>query len=973
MAQHSTNDQLNESFQNVVRPYLKTYCLDCHGNVEPEAMLDLSGYSSASDVRKAHRTWAIVRDRILSGEMPPKDADPQPTPRHNRMVIEWIQAAREFEAARNAGDPGIVLARRLSNAEYNYTIRDLTGVDIRPTKTFPIDAANESGFDNSGESLTMSPALLNKYLGAARQIVEHLVLKPDGIEFAPHPVVTDTDRDKYCVKRIIDFYQRQPVDFADYFFAAWQYRHRNTRAPSDDFLAKVAAENNVSAKYLQTVRKLLTDKTIAFGPIRSIQTMWRNLPADQRQLDEARSGCAAMRDFVLRLRSKLVPTVEMIGVDEVHKGSQTLVLWRNRQRAANRQAYDPKLLAVRESVGNDADSEDTESAQTVTVDEDLLVPADAEERKHYETAFARFCAVFPDAFFISERGRDYVEQSSKQQGEKGRLLSAGFHSMMGYFRDDGPLCDLILNVDQQRELDALWQELDFIASAPMRQYVGFLWFERTDSRYMRDAQFDFARPEDKNAQSEDMINKLAKVYLKKARGNGGEGVALAAVDHYFREINLQIRRVEKARMAAEPIHVHAAVDFAERAYRRPLSASERESLAAFYKTLRNAEGLNHEEAIQDMIVSVLMSPHFSYRFDLAADDDVRRPLTEFELANRLSYFLWSSMPDAELLQAAENGTLHRFEVLIAQARRMLKDDRVRALAVEFGANWLDFRRFEQHNSVDRERFPEFDDELRQAMFEEPIRFLVDLTQRDQSLLHLLDGDYTFVNGVLANHYGVEDIAVADNEWARLDNAASHGRGGLLPMSVFLTKNAPGLRTSPVKRGYWLVRRILGERIPPPPPNVPELPDDESKLGDLTLREALAKHREHKSCASCHERIDSIGLVFEGFGPIGERRQNDLGGRPVDTAAILPGGHPAAGVADLRSYLSEHRQEEFVENLSRKLLSYSLGRSLILSDELLIRDVQKRLREDNYRFGSMIESIVTSPQFLNKQGKAFQDE
>jgi hypothetical protein len=186
------------------------------------------------------------------------------------------------------------------------------------------------------------------------------------------------------------------------------------------------------------------------------------------------------------------------------------------------------------------------------------------------------------------------------------------------------------------------------------------------------------------------------------------------------------------------------------------------------------------------------------------------------------------------------------------------------------------------------------------------------------------------------------------------------------MSVFLTKNAPGLRTSPVKRGYWVVRRLLGERIPPPPPNVPELPADESK-GELSLQQVLAKHRDHKSCAGCHNRFDSIGVAFENFGPIGELRSKDLGGRPVVTTVKFPDGNERTGLDGLRSYLQEHRQEEFVENLCRKLLSYALGRSLLLSDEPLIQDMQKRLARNKYRFATLIESIVTSRQFLHKRG------
>ena len=192
------------------------------------------------------------------------------------------------------------------------------------------------------------------------------------------------------------------------------------------------------------------------------------------------------------------------------------------------------------------------------------------------------------------------------------------------------------------------------------------------------------------------------------------------------------------------------------------------------------------------------------------------------------------------------------------------------------------------------------------MFEEPVRFFVDVAQNDRSVLDFLEAKHTFVNRELAVHYGMPVDVIAEDEWVRIDDATTYGRGGLLPMAAFLTQNSPGLRTSPVKRGYWVVRRLLGERIPPPPPNVPELPADEAQLGALTLRETLSRHREHKSCAVCHERFDSFGLVFEGFGPIGEQRDKDLGGRPVEVAAVFPNGTEGSGVDGLRNYLREHR-------------------------------------------------------------------
>lgn len=543
--------------------------------------------------------------------------------------------------------------------------------------------------------------------------------------------------------------------------------------------------------------------------------------------------------------------------------------------------------------------------------------------------------------------------------------------MMGYFRDDRPLYDLILDEPAQQEIDALWQELDFITSAPTRQYAGFLWFDRTDSRFMRDEVFDFARPENKSAASQEMIERLAKLYSAKARDQGGGAAELDAIDHFFREINEQIRWMENARLDAEPEHIRAVLEFAQQAFRRPLTSSERDELVDFYHSLREADGLRHDEAIEDLIVSILMSPHFCYRLDLSSNADRVQPLTGYELASRLSYFLWSSLPDRELLQAAESEELLRRDVLLAQARRMLSDERSRGLATEFGGNWLDFRRFEEHNSVDRSRFPEFDDALRSAMFEEPIRFFVDVVQRDRSVLDFLYAPDTFANASLAAHYKFpsgDDDGLADDRWLHFENANKFGRGGLLPMAVFLTKNSPGLRTSPVKRGYWVVRHLLGEQIPPPPPNVPELPSDEAKLGELTLREALARHRDHASCAGCHQRIDSIGLVFEGFGPVGELRTTDLGGREVDTSATFPGAGEGEGVDGLREYLREHREDEFVENLCRKLLSFALGRSLQLSDEHLLNEMRSELAANEYHFGVLVDCIVTSPQFLTKRGQ-----
>jgi mono/diheme cytochrome c family protein len=997
----------DQQFAARVRPFLERYCFSCHGTGKPEAGLDLRRAASATGIADRARPWDLILERLQADEMPPADAARRPGRDERAAVVAWLREQHDRRARQHVGDPGTVLARRLSNAELDDTVRDLTGVDMRPTREFPVDPANEAGFDNSGESLAMSPALLKKYLAAARQVTDHVVLKPEGFVFAPHPAVTDTDRDAYCVARILDFYERHSVDLADYLLAAWKYHNRDRLGRSDADLARFAAEAGLSASYLALIWSALTESGEETGPLAVVREHWHALPEPAA----ARAGCERLRDLALRMRRQLHPKVTRLHVKGISDGSQPLVLWNDRQLASQHRSYSGDVLADCRKLAGQFGTHPATAASVAALlvsrtgqgpllaasalipariklpgpDADLerrfAIPAtDAATEERLRRALQRFCALFPDAFLVSDRGA-YFDATS---AGKGRPLTAGFHLMQGYFRDDGPLYDLILDERARRELDALWNELDFITGVPMRQYKDFIFFERAEPpRFMFDAEFDFARSEDKDATSEAKMARLAKAHLARARKLGANDEALQAIETYYADMSAAIRRVERGRLAAEPSHLAALLAFAERAYRRPLSAAERDDLLAFYHRLRRDEELGHEDALRDTLVTVLLSPHFCYRFDLAELGTAVRPLSDYALASRLSYFLWSSMPDAELLGHAAAGDLHEPRVLTVQARRMLRDPRVRGLAAEFAGNWLDFRRFEEHNGVDRGRFPTFTNELRQAMFEEPVRYFLNVVQRDRPVLDLLYGNDTFVNPVLARHYGMPEpkkgsgvVSAAGNDsrplfqdgWAHVADARPYGRGGLLPMAVFLTKNAPGLRTSPVKRGYWVVRRLLGERIPPPPPTVPELPKDEAKLGELTLPQLLARHRADKSCAGCHSRFDAIGLAFEGYGPIGERRAKDLGGRPVQTVATFPDGTDRQGLDGLRAYLHDRRQDEFLENLCRKLLAYALGRNLLPSDRPTLDQMRARLTAGEDRFGSLVDAVVTSPPFLNKRGR-----
>ncbi|MFN0111928.1 MAG: DUF1592 domain-containing protein [Blastocatellia bacterium] len=981
-AQGAAEAELAKQFVQTVRPFLNTYCVSCHNSSAPAASLDLQRYSTPVSVTEDFAPWTQALRKLTTQEMPPKDMK-QPPESLRQQVIAWIAAVRKNEISKRQGDPGLAPARRLSNAEYNYTMRDLTGVDLRPAREFPVDPANQAGFDNSAESLTISSALMTKYLDAARRIADHLILKPEGFAFASHPMLVETDRERYPIRRIVEFYDRQPTDFADYFQAAWRYKHRAVFGRSAATLENVAAENKVAPRYLVMIWQALEQTKEEVGPLVKLQTMWRQLPAPQgKQADIARQGCEQMRDFVVRIRrhtEKLFPTLESPGFNT---NFQPIVMYRNGLLAAHRRDFDPTALRVEGEpplrnfvvtqgppFGRKEIEELKNSIADYTKqrqeDPDLIVPAG--QRGKYEAAFGRFSQVFPTAFCLRERGRFYPITSM----DKERYLGAGLHSQLGYFRDDTPLIELILDEAQKKELDTLWHEFDFIADYTLRNYTQFIGGGARALAVNRDQHKGFA--------TEAAIFAVRDRHLARTTPDTDPRI-VEAIRQYFANANTRLRLLEQARLAAEPRQLDALLQFAARAYRRPLAQSERDEILADYRQFREQNKLSHEEAMRASISSLLVSPSFLYRVDLvdaqaqpAANTNASagaqyRRLSAYSLASRLSYFLWASMPDDELLAHAAAGDLDKPAVLTAQVRRMLKDERLRGMATEFAGNWLDFRRFEDHNAVDRERFPSFTNQLREAMFEEPIRFLTDLFQQDRPATELIYGKHTFVNGALARHYGIPSPGITPGKadtWFRVDNAFDYGRGGLLPMAVFLTRNASGLRTSPVKRGYWVARRVLGDVIPPPPPTVPELPQDEAKA-DLSVRELLAKHRENKACAACHARFDSFGLVFEGYGPVGERRANDLAGRAVDARASFPDGSQGIGIEGVQKYIRAKRERDFLNNLNAKLLAYALGRSLMLSDEPLLEAMQNRLAANGHRVSALIETIVTSPQFLNKR-------
>ena len=351
-----------------------------------------------------------------------------------------------------------------------------------------------------------------------------------------------------------------------------------------------------------------------------------------------------------------------------------------------------------------------------------------------------------------------------------------------------------------------------------------------------------------------------------------------------------------------------------------------------------------------MLVRILTSPAYLYRSETPATQT--GPVNDWELATRLSYFLWSSLPDDELRSVAAAGRLRDPDVLAAQARRMLKDDRIRRLATEFGCQHLHVRDVATLDEKSERHFPAFKP-LREAMQEEVTRFYIDLFQNDRSALSLLDADYTFLNKPLADHYG---IPFEGSDWQRVEGIKKHGRGGALGFSAALAKHSGASRTSAILRGMWVSEVLLGDKIPNPPKGVPTLPEEAPE--GLSERQLIERHSSDARCASCHKRIDPFGFALEGFDAIGRTRA-------ADTKSMTFDGTAVEGLAGLRDYLANQRRADFLRQFSRKLLGYSLGRSAQLSDQPLIDSLSKT--EGGF-VGMMIEQVVRSPQFREIRGR-----
>ncbi len=1097
----------NGTFNDTIQPYLQQYCVECHNQQQARGELNLTQFKTPQDIINSFRRWQAVIEFVEGGEMPPAESR-QPSLEESQAVVKAVRSILISEARKQAGDPGVVLPRRLTNTEYDLAIHDLTGVHIRPTHDFPPDPAAGEGFSNTGEALSMSPSLVKKYLVAAQRVSDHMVLRTTGLTFAPFPVTSWNDRRTLAEDAVIRFYQQREVQLSVYLEAAWRYHHR-TSAQANLTPADYALANNLSPPYFQQLYRFLAALPQQPGCPPELLQAWSAIPAAAanspappelttfvRIVEHYQSGLHAPEGQLIKpnagnwpighladrariatsrnqysgehfrptalLRTSPVPPADRspaagelslwIHVQPAFGTSGSPVIIRNplfsrhdqlprnpdestkhevqslRSVLQSATAADlptlpfgqnitgeatddsfviaspaliriplgpdqsttlagKRLLLTAELTGAAADQnpvlvhcEISRTAPDTTAGQ-LLANSTAPSMQQLRPFAAAFCTVFPNRFF-------YVDS--------GRGLSAGFHLVEGFFRDDRPFVEMVLTAAERQQLDDLWSELNFITESSETLLRGFVWFERSEREVLHDPRFDFLRSEDPELIQPAMLERFEKLYLDKLGVKRRDDTLEAEqpderyrmVHGFFTDVRQGLVRQSSLMEAAAQKGLQDLLQLAEKAWRHPLAPPQQEALTQLYQQLRT-EGQKPEQALRGVLTGILMSPEFSYLYFPSDQRQGPQPLSAHSLASRLSFFLWSSLPDKELLQTATDGSLTAEPQLRQQLQRMRQDPRIKSFAREFFGQWLRYRDFPDRDPIDAAAFKWYDEQLRAAMAEEPVQVFTALLQQDRPLTELLNGDSTLLNERLAQHYGGileqnyqqarlnrrNQLAAAGTRettqaeaqaWLPVQGLREAGRSGIFGMAVVLAKNSAGDRTSPVKRGFWSVHHLLGQHFPPPPADVPELPKSEAG-SDRTMRELLVAHVADPQCAMCHRHFDSLGLALEGFDATGRARTHDLGGRPIDNTALLPDGTTTTGIPGLADYVLQKRLDDFLETLCRRFLGYALGRSVQLSDQPLLDDMKSALEHNNYRPSVLFEQVVLSPQFRQQRG------
>lgn len=1029
-------------------PTLQQYCYQCHGDSTGLGGLSLERIASQASVADSFQQWEKVAAALEAHKMPPA-AMPQPTDDERAQVVSWIRSELEAYTRENAGDPGRVPVRQLTSAEYDYTIQDLTGLELDLAGIFQGEAVGGEGFSNFGSVQFMADAKLELYLESAKLVADHAVIGAGPLSFFPDPGLTGLELS--ALDRIQNIYRGngfrsasgeggRPYGMDRYsqaFFVAWQYKHRDALGLSGVSIETLAETEGVSPLFASHVWSVVSDDNQSY-PTSEIVSLWSELPtptAADNMFTQAREGSKKAQDQLIYWprwlmgagelaaggagdERALVLTAEELKVAKEHKfrfqsranrgGNSTVLMsvtpanplakdglavmfkggsvrFQTPDRSSDVPGLPLRGLLSDELVAEigfgkglngtviDDDAFILTSGSTITFEVPMpegargfgmqiegMVVGDTESDAVAITTITNagmrgrpssvlmgngdslgyqgwvdrileFGELLPQVSHREPNPSDRDPIPAPYNGTYNEPERDEFHLKVKYARDDGFLVQKMLDDETRERLDQAWADL-----------TGSWEYHNVRIRF------------------------VANKFGVDLAGKGVADLDQAWIDglpaepqQYIDELHRDYLNVVDAQMSAQPGHVEDAIKFADRTWRRPLTDHEKQDLRAFYRELRTDHELDHRTALQALLTKILVSPDLLYRIENSRDNAGLSPVSPWELASRLSYFLWSSMPDDELRRAAAAGELSDEAAIREQVARMIADPKARRVATEFFGQWLGFYRFDEYRGVDTGRFPEFTDSIKTAMYDEAVSFFEHIVRNDRPIREILTADYAFMNKELAEHYGVEKEVTSTDAAELVADAKSFDRGGLVRLGAVLTVTSAPLRTSPVKRGDWVLRRVVGTPVPPPPANVPPIPNDDKAFEGQTVRQQLEAHQQNPVCANCHARIDPLGFPLEHYDAIGRWRPTYSEGQEIEDTATLADDTEIAGIEGLMTYL-ETNEPQVLKTMSAKLLGYALGRTVMVSDGPLVEDLAEVGGDAS--FAELAAKIATSRQF-----------
>ncbi len=953
-----------------VVPVLERVCWECHDDAVQEGEVDLYSFDGEAEAMASHHLWEKVVRLVENSEMPPADEKTQPSEEEREVLLGWIDGALDRVARRNAGDPGHITMRRLTNTEYDNTLRDLTGIDLGLSQNFARDAGGGEGFTNTGDVLFVSPEQLEKYLDAAREVASRASIFPGtGIDFREEPVnlrgvstmtvEIDSKLRSWYFDRLGPFLPQafEELRVSDYLFACWSHHHGKGE------LSKLAKVEQLDPVFLENWWRFLTKETS--NPVfNTIRAPWHALPKPGNETSVKQGIAAIEKDLSIWMsRNDHAGEAERadggewfhLCVSDMGDGAKgDFVQWSKLEVVIGRDKRAPlfdylvEQISIRENGKVEADKTELDRLRATLA----LRGTHPDGGEHPEDGFA---VRAPSQIAI------WLPAEVRKLRGSANLWEAHSDSEFASVQTQ-----IITGGEKIPEIPGLIPGVRFKFASKSKVSGDFLRAHKSMSHKFpgsRAGRMELTGHYMRRNYTPDGVyylnaQQLGERLPEHERDLPGQ-FALDQRLLYLASRNM-IREKEVERWDnALKNHLTA---FAERVYRRPLTELERDAIGAYYdKAYPGIE--NREEAAREVIVRLLVSSPFLFKTEPPESDKLESALDPWALASRLSYFLWASMPDKELRQAAQDGSLLQAGVLASQIQRMLADSKSQTLATEFGGQWLGFRDFSEETNIDPELFPEFTESLRKSMQGEVTRFFAELIAQDRPVTDILHANYTYLDQRLADHYQITNFKPnTEDTFTRWQ--IDEPRGGILGMGAILAGTAFPDRASPVRRGDWILTTVLGYELPPVPADVPELEND-GLVGKLPLRERLEKHRDSASCKGCHSRIDPPGFALQNFDAIGRWSEVDSEGKPINATATLVNGQSFIGPAGLKEHLAG-QQSDFLRQFCTKLLGYALGREVIITDRPLLEKMESDLAKSDFRFSGAVRAIVESRQFLNRR-------